>query len=108
MVKRRRSSAKAALGQQEAELKRSARGKQFAGQDTGAQHAREEERAKVHRMQIAAREAAMRAAREQERAAREQEARRAHEQLVHRPLWEGAAGLVLQSARLASTVLALP
>jgi hypothetical protein len=101
MAKQRQNGAKAALGQQGAQLKRNAHGKRFVGDDGGAHQAREAERAKVHQMQLAARDAA-------QRAAKRQEARRAHEALVHRPLWEGVAGLALQSARLATTVLALP
>jgi hypothetical protein len=101
MAKSRRSSSKAALGQQEAELRRSSRGQRFIGEDTGALQARAAEREKVIRMQVAAREAVM-------RTEREQEAQRAHDELVHRPLWESAAALVLDSARLATTVLTLP
>jgi len=77
------------------------RGKRFVGEDVGEHQARVAERAKVHQMQAAARDAA-------QRAARKQEASRAHAALVHRPLWEGVAGLVLQSARLATKVVALP
>jgi hypothetical protein len=88
------------------ELKHSAHGagphgKRFVGEDVGERQARAAERTKVHQMQAAARDAAL-------RAARKQETRRAHEALVHRPLWEGVAGLVLQSARLATKVVALP
>jgi hypothetical protein len=101
MIKKRRSSAKAAFGQQEAESKRGARGKQFVGDDTGSAEAKAAERAKVLRMQAAAREASPRAAREQEHD-------RAHDELVSRPWWEAVGGLVVESARLATTIAWLP
>jgi hypothetical protein len=101
MIKRRRTSAKATLREQEVELKRTARGKRFVGEDTGSAQARAAERAKVHQMLVASREASL-------RAQREREARRAHEERVHRPLWEGVADLVVDTARLAGTIARLP
>ena len=47
------------MGQQRAELKRTAPGKRFIG-DTGAEEARQAERAKVTQMQAVARAAALR------------------------------------------------
>ncbi len=101
MIKSRQDGAKSALRQQEAEVKRSARGKHFVGEDTGSAQARAAERAKVHRMQVAAREAAT-------RAGHEQEARQAHEELVRQPLWTNVANLVVDTARLAGTIALLP
>jgi hypothetical protein len=101
MIKKRRGAAKAAIGQQEAELRRGARGKRFVGDDTGAAQARAAERAKVMRMQLAAREAA-------QRVAREQEAERVHAALASRPLWEAVGGLALASARLAASMARVP
>jgi hypothetical protein len=100
MVKNRRGAAKATIGQQTAELKRTAPGKRFVGEG-GAAEARAAERAKVLRMQIAAREA-------EQRAARERAATQAREERLHAPLWEAFGGLVLDSARLATTIAALP
>ncbi len=101
MIKKRRSSAKAAFGQQEAMIRRSARGKRFVGDDTGSAQARAAERAKVLRLQVAAHEAERRAT---ERRAAEQ----AHEEVLRRPWWEAVGGLVLGSARLATSVAFLP
>ena len=94
MIKKRRGSAKATLGQQQAELKRSAKGKRFIGQDTGADEARSAERAKVIQMQAAARAAAERA--------REAEEQRNGSRL------RAAARLVRDTTRLAGTVAVLP
>jgi hypothetical protein len=101
MIKKRRGSAKAALGQQKAELRRSARGKRFIGDDTGAAEARQAERAKVLQMQAAARAAAARAReadhREHEAELRERQSR-----------WVVAGHLVRDASRLARTVAGLP
>jgi hypothetical protein len=101
MIKKRRGSAKAAIGQQQAEIRRSARGKRFVGDDTGAAEGRAAERAKVLRLQVAAREAAL-------HAAHEQEAERMAAERAERPLWEALGGLALSSARLAASVARLP
>jgi hypothetical protein len=101
MVEQRQGGAKSALRQQEAELKRTARGKHFVGEDTGSARGRAAERAKVHRMQVRARE-------EAQRAAVEQEARRQHEELLRRPLWQNLAGLVLDTVKLTGTLARLP
>jgi hypothetical protein len=101
MIKRRRSSAKAAFGQQEADTRRSARGKRFIGEDTGAAQARAAERAKVLRLQVAAHEA-------ERRMAEQHAAEEAHAEILRRPWWEAVGGLVLGSARLATAVATLP
>lgn len=90
MAKRERLDPKAALGQQEAELRRSGRGKQFVGDDVGAARGRAAERAKVHELQ------------------REYAVQLAHEERLRRPLWEGVAGLVLDGARVAGALVRLP
>ena len=89
MVKKRRGSAKAALGQQRSELKRTAKGKQFIGEDTGSEHARAVERAKVLQMQAAARHASERVRDETSR-------------------WRVVGRLVRDTTRLAGTVAGLP
>ncbi len=45
-------SSKAALAQQRAELKRTARGKAYIGDDAGASAGRAAERARVHQLQV--------------------------------------------------------
>jgi hypothetical protein len=94
MIKKRRGSAKAALGQQRSELRRSAKGKRFIGEDNGAEVARAAERAKVVQMQFAARAAAERA---EEAAHREQ-----------RSTLRAAGRLVVDTTRLAGTLARLP
>ena len=101
MIEKRRSSAKSVLGRQGAETKRGARGKRFVGDDTGGGQGRVAELARVHRMQVAARESAL-------RAERDRRAEQAREEHLRRPLWEGVAGLVLGSARLAVVVATAP
>jgi hypothetical protein len=100
MVKNRRGAAKATLGKQAAEQKRNAPGNRFVGQ-SGGEHAKAEERAKVLRMQLAARAA-------EQLAARERAAAQAREERLRAPLWETVGGLVLDSARLATTIAGLP
>lgn len=81
------------MGQQRAELKRTAPGKRFIG-DTGAEEARQAERAKVTQMQAVARAAALRV--EEEEALRNGSRLRA------------AVRLVRDTTRLAGTVAGLP
>lgn len=101
MIKKRRGSAKAALGQQKAELRRSAKGKRFIGDDSGAAEARQAERAKVLQMQLAARAAAARARETDEH-------ERQHDDGEHRSRWVVAGHLVRDTTRLARTVAGLP
>ena len=99
MIKKRRSSAKAAFGQQEAALRRGAPGKKFVGDDTGSAEGRAAELEKVHRMQVAARANSQPA---------EHESERPDDELLGRPWLHAVGGLVVESARLASTVAWLP
>ncbi len=89
MAKMRRVDSKAALRQQQSDLRRGARGKAFIGQDTGAAAGRAAELARVHRMQEALHQA--------------EEAQR-----VERPVVALVADLLVDAARLASTVIAFP
>lgn len=97
MIKKRRGSAKAAVGQQRAQIRRDARGKRFVGEDTGAEQARAAERAKVLQMQAAARLAS-------ERAHEVEAERREHSTSRLRV----AGRLVRDTTRLARTVAGLP
>jgi hypothetical protein len=105
MIKKRRSSAKAALGQQEAAVKRRAYGKRFVGDDTGAERGRAAERAKVLQMQAAARAATQRPRGGGEG---EGEGEAAAADVLSRPWWEAIGGLAVESFRLATTVAWLP
>jgi hypothetical protein len=100
MIKKRRGSAKAALGQQRAELKRKAPGKRFIGEGGDPAQARAAERARVLQMQAAAARAAANAAQlhEAEDARREDH----HSRLYF------AGQLVRDTTRLARTVAGLP
>ncbi|GEJ58432.1 translation initiation factor IF-2 [Anaeromyxobacter diazotrophicus] len=88
MANVRRFDSKAALGQQRAELRRSARGKVHIGDDTGSAAGRAAERAKVHQLQEA----------EHER----REAARPE------PLSAIVADLVTDSLKLARTLVSAP
>ncbi|HET7754421.1 MAG TPA: translation initiation factor IF-2 [Anaeromyxobacteraceae bacterium] len=96
MIKKRRGSAKGAIGQQRAETKRNAPGKRFIGEDAGAAEAKQAERAKVIQMQAAARAAAARA-REEEDLRQERSSK-----------LRIAGRLVRDTTRLAGTVARLP
>jgi hypothetical protein len=101
MQKKRKGSAKAAIGQQAADVRRGAPGgRRFIGDDTGAAAARAAERERVHRMQVAARAAAARAAEEHEQL----------RQLAERrpPALERVGAVVLDSVRLATTLAGIP
>jgi hypothetical protein len=89
MANMRRFDSKAALGQQRAELRRSARGKTHIGDDTGSAAARAAERAKVYRMQ-------------EIRHAEEESAR------LPEPLAAVVADLIADSLKLARTLVSLP
>jgi hypothetical protein len=89
MANMRRFDSKAALGQQRAELRRSARGKAHIGDDTGSASARAAERAKVHRMQ-------------EIRHAKEESAR------LPEPLAAIVADLVTDTLKLVRTLVSLP
>ncbi len=89
MANVRRSDSKAALSQQRAELRRSARGKAHIGDDTGSASARAAERAKVHRMQ-------------EIRHAEEESAR------LPEPMIAIVADLVSDTLKLARTVVSVP
>lgn len=98
MIKKRKGSAKAAIGQQRAWTKRNAPGKRFIGDDADAQQARQAELAKVHQMQMAARAAAERARELQtEELSRDERSR-----------LRAARHLVRDTARLAGTLARLP
>ncbi len=86
MANMRRFDSKAALAQQRAELRRSARGKAHIGDDTGSAAGRAAERERVHRLQEM-----------QRRAFRRQE-----------PITAIVADLVIDSFKLARTLITLP
>jgi hypothetical protein len=89
MANMRRFDSKAALAQQRAELRRSARGKTHIGDDVGSASARAAERAKVHRMQ---------------------EVRRAEEESARlpEPMIAVVADLLSDTFKLARTLVSLP
>ena len=89
MAKIRRLDPKAALGQQRAELKRSAHGKLHIGDDTGSAAGKAAERAKVRLMQ-------------EVHAAREAAERR------REPLAAIVSDLVTDTLKLARTILSIP
>ena len=89
MAKMRRVDSKSAFRQQQAELRRSVRGKVFIGDDTGGAAARAAELARVHRMQEV-----LHATEEAQR--------------VERPMAAIIADLVVDAARLAATMFTFP
>jgi len=90
MAKMRRVDSKSALRQQQAAIRRGARGKAHIGDDTGSAAGKAAERAKVLRMQA------------------EYRARQEHEAHREEPIAELVAELVSDTLALARTVVSAP